>query len=189
MTPDIQQVLGRLSELHPPFWKDLGFWIAQIVALVGVFFAIRAFLSAEKAFHEAKSAKDAATAAGRTVKIQTVTIELTEIALKLDRIELELKYNEARDLLSEIQRRIRRLVAPFAKDPELKEAIGAVLLALEDAQKSLKAVRPTDPKAETPNAVYYGTQDAFDTINNCVADLLGMFEKQTLDLGENDAGA
>lgn len=142
---------------------------------------------AGKAFREARSAKEAATAAGRTVKIQTVTIELTEIAQKLDRIQPELAFAEAGDLLREIQRRLRRLMAPFATDPELRDAIGAVLQALQAAQTSLKAVRPTDPAAEAPNSVYYGTQDAFDTISNCVADLLGLFEKQTLHFGENDA--
>lgn len=188
MTPEPQQILDRLNELHPHFWWDPGYWIAQIIGLAGAILSLLAFLEARKAFHEAKGAKEAATAAGRTVKIQTVTIELTEIAQKLDRIQPEVVYNEARDLLSEIQRRLRRLIAPFAKDPELKDAIGAVLQALQAAQSSLKAVRPTDPKVETPNAVYFGTQDAFDTINNCVADLLGLFEKQTLDFGENDAG-
>jgi hypothetical protein len=189
MTPEIQDVLKRLTQLHPPFWADPGYWIALIVAIVGLVFSFLAYREAGKAFREARSAKEAATAAGRTVKIQTVTIELTEIAQKLDRIQPELVYNEARDLLSEIQRRLRRLIAPFAKDAELQDAIAAVLQALQTAQNSLKAVRPTDPRAATPNAVYYGTQDAFDTINNCVADLLGLFEKQTLDLGDNNAGS
>jgi hypothetical protein len=189
MTPEIQEVLKRFSDLHPPFWADPGYWTAQIIGIAALVFSILAWVEARKAFHEARSAKEAATAAGRTVKIQTVTIELTEIAQKLDRIQPEIEYNEARDLLSEIQRRLRRLVAPFARDAELKDPISAVLQALQAAQTSLKAVRPADPKTEAPNAVYYGTQEAFDAINNCVADLLGLFEKQTLDFGENNAGA
>jgi hypothetical protein len=187
MPPDLQSILTRINDLHPSFWRDPSFWIAQIIGVAGLIASIMAFLEARKAFHEARSAKEAATAAGRTVKIQTVTIELTEIAQKLDRIQPDVVFNEARDLLSEIQRRLRRLVAPFATDPELEEAIGAVLQALQAAQTSLKAVRPSDPTTEAPNSVYYGTQDAFDTINNCVADLLGLFEKQTLDFGDDDA--
>jgi len=179
MQSDLQSILNRINALDTPFWKDGGFWITLIIGVGSLVFSILAFV-------EARKAKHAATAAGRTVKIQTVTIELTEIAQKLDRLQPELLYSEARDLLSEIQRRLRRLMAPFAKDPELKEAVVAVLQALQTAQSSLKAVRPSDPKNEAPNAVYYGTQEAFDTINNCVADLLGLFEKQTLDFGEND---
>jgi hypothetical protein len=186
MPPDIQPLLSRINELHPPFWSDASFWLTQIIGGAGLLFSILAFLEAKKAFYEARGAKHAATAAGRTVKIQTVTIELTEIAQKLDRIQPEVMFNEARDLLTEIQRRLRRLIAPFAQDPELRQAIAAVLQALQAAQTSLKTVRPNDPKTETPNSVYFGTQDAFDTINNCVADLLGLFEKQTLDFGEGN---
>jgi hypothetical protein len=189
MTPEFEQVVARLNDLHPPFWKDPGYWMVLIVGIVGLAYSYLAFKEARKAFHEARSAKDAATAAGRTVKIQTITIELIEIVLKLDRIEPNLLYNEARDLLSEVQRRLRRLIAPFAKDSELKDAIATVLQALATAQSELKAVRPTDERAETPFSVYYGTQDAFDTIRNSVADLLGLFEKQTLDFGEKDARA
>jgi hypothetical protein len=189
MTPEIDQLLDRINELHPPFWRDLAYYVAQIIGLAGLFYSYKAFKEAGKAFHEARSAKVAATAAGRTVKIQTVTIELTEIAQKLDRIKPELLYSEARSLLTELQRRIRRVVAPFADEPGLSNTINSLLRALEAAQASLKSLRPTDPSAEEPFIIYYATQEAFDAINNCVADLLGLFEKQTLDFGENNAGA
>jgi hypothetical protein len=60
---------------------------------------------------------------------------------------------------------------------------------LQTAQASLKAVRPTDPskEAEAPSAVYNAVEENFATINNLVADLLGLLEKETLNLGENDA--
>jgi hypothetical protein len=180
MPPDVQLILNRVNELHPPFWKDWAFWIALSVGVASVYFSFLAFI-------EARQAKRAATAAGRTVKIQTVTIELTEIAQKLDRIQPDILFNQARDLLTEIQRRLRRLMSPFAKESELSEAIKAVLQALQAAQASLQAVRPADPKAEAPNSVYYGTESDFATINNCVADLLGLFEKQTFDFGDNHA--
>jgi hypothetical protein len=184
MSPDIQSVLNRINELHPPFWKDLGFWISLAVGIAALVFAILAWV-------EARQAKRAATAAGRTVKIQTVAIELTDIAQKLDRIQPEILFNEARDLLTEIQRRLRRLMSPFAKDPELSEAIRAVLEAFEAAQTSLNAVRPTDPKkeAEAPNAVYYGIEGDFATISNRIADLTGLFEAQTFDFGDDHAGS
>jgi hypothetical protein len=182
MPTDIQTALNRLIELHPPFWKDWGFLISLAVGIAALGFAMGAFF-------EARQAKRAATAAGRTVKLQTVTIELTEIAQKLDRIQPDILFNEARDFLAEIQRRLRRIMSPFAKDAELSGPIGAVLQALEKAHQSLKLVRPTDPtkEAEAPNAVYYGIEDDFAMINNSVADLLGLFEKQTFDFGDEDA--
>jgi hypothetical protein len=182
MPSDIQSALNRIVELHHPFWKDGSFWIFLALGGAGLYFSIRAFV-------EARGAKQAATEAGRTVKLQTITIELTEIAQKLDRIQPDVPFNEARDLLSEISRRLRRAVSPFAKESELSAAIDAVLQSLQAAQKSLKSVRPTDPakEAEAPRAVYYAIEDDFATINNCVADLLGLFEKQTFDFGDDDA--
>jgi len=154
MSPDIQSALNRILELHHPFWKDGSFWIFLVLGAAGLYFSIRAFV-------EARGAKRAATEAGRTVKLQTITIELTEIAQKLDRIQPEIPFNEARDLLSEISRRLRRAISPFAKEVELSEAIEAARQALQAAQKSLKAVRPADPtkEAEAPNAVYYAIED------------------------------
>jgi hypothetical protein len=182
MQPDIQSILNRLNELHPPFWKDFGFWIAVAVSGAGVYFSVRAF-------NEAKQAKQAATAAGKTVKLQTVTIELTEVAQKLDRVQPEIQFNEARDLLSEVSRRFRRATSPFASDAELSTAITAGRSALDAAHESLKSVRPnvgTKDEAAPPNTVYYAIEDSFASIANCVADLLGLCEKKTIDFGDDN---
>jgi hypothetical protein len=50
-------------------------------------------------------------------------------------------------------------------------------------------VRPTDPAKETeaPRAVYFAVEGNFANINNCVADLLGLFERETFDFGDDDA--
>jgi hypothetical protein len=188
MAPEIQQILSRLTELHPPFWRDFAYLVAQVISIGGLVFSILAYREAGKAFREAKSAKEAARAAGRTVKIQTVTIELTEVSQMLDRIEPGMLFSEARDLLAEIQRRLRRLVTPFASNTQLQSAIESTLQALDTAHKSLKAVRPADPgkEKEAPDAVYYAIEDDFAAINNSVAGLLGLFEKMTLDFGDDD---
>jgi len=143
------------------------------------------------AFSEARKAKKAATLAGRTVKLQSIAIELGEILHKLDELERGVKFNEARDLLSEISKRVRRAVSPFTKDPDLSAPIEAVLTALTTAHESLKSVRPTDftKEADTADSVYMGIEDNFLTITNCVADLLGLFENQTIDIGETNAAA
>ncbi|HSZ61494.1 MAG TPA: hypothetical protein VK828_06835 [Terriglobales bacterium] len=191
MTPELQSIVDNLRELHPPFWRDPGYVIALFTAIAGLIYSYKAFKEAGKAFREARSAKEAATAAGRTVKIQTVTIELTEVTQMLDRIEPGMLFREARDLLAEVQRRVRRHVAPFAEHPRLSSAIKTTLQALEAAHRSLKDARPADAarEAEAPNAVYNAIEDDFATINNCVADLMGLFEKVTLGLGDSDGEA
>jgi hypothetical protein len=183
MPSDIQPSLDRIIDLiQRPFWTQIGFWISIIVSALGVYFSIRAFI-------EARQAKRAATAAGRTVKLQTTAIELTEIAQKLDRMQPDIRFDEARDILSETSRRLLRAISPFASEPALSKAIGTLRQALDAAHSSLKSVRPSDPakESEVPNVVYYAIEDDFAMLNNCVAELLGLFEKQSFDFGDKNA--
>jgi hypothetical protein len=183
MLIDAQSATDQIRELlQRPFWYRLDFWIATVIGVAGLVFSIGAFV-------EARSAKRAAVAAGRTVKLQTIAIELTEVVLKLDRMQPELRFSEARDLLNDISRHLHRAIVPFVQDPKLSGAITATLEALQAAQVSLKGVRPTTPanEAETPGAVYNALGDNFTTINNLVSGLIGLFEKETSNFGEDDA--
>jgi hypothetical protein len=185
MVPDVQSAVEQALELlRRPFWQHTDFWIATILGIAGVIFSLLAFV-------EARKAKRAAVSAGRTVKVQTVAIELTEITQKLDRIQPGIRYSEARDLLAEISRRLHRATSPFTEDPKLSGAISPTLEGLQAAQNSLKAVRPTDPakENEAPRAVYNAIEDSFATINNSVADLLGLLEKETFDFGDEDGNS
>jgi|ERR1043166_200023 hypothetical protein len=172
-------VLQKLSE---PFYSKFDFWISIAIGLGGVLFSVMAFM-------EARRAKHAATEAGKTVKIQTITIDLTEISQRLDRLKPDIRFSEARDLLAEITRRLRRVVSPFQKDPEVGEPIKVLLSVLTSTKTSLNAVRPADPskESETPYAVYNAIEADFAAINNSVADLLGLFEKKTIDFGDENA--
>lgn len=176
--------------LYIPFWRHPEFWIGSIIGLAGVALSFLAYRQAEAAKEEAVRATQAAMEAGRTVKLQTMSIELTEVAQKLDRLQPGVSFVLAKDLFNETSRRLRRVMAPFADHPDLHVPIEAVRTALEAAQASLKQVRPTDPgkEVEAPNSVYYGVEDDFATINNCVAELLGLVEKQAYDFGEGDGG-
>jgi len=167
--------------IPPPFYRNVDFWIFLVVGLAALTFSILAWM-------EAKKAKKAATAAGRTVKLQTVTIELSEIGQKLDRVQPGIRFNEARDLLSDTSRRVHRATAPFSKEPKLSEAIEAAKQAVQNAQNSLKTVRPSEPgkEAEAPDAVYYGIEADCSVISSCVADLVGLFEKQAFDFGDKN---
>jgi hypothetical protein len=184
-TNDLQRMSALLDSIQKaveiPFWQHFDFWIALILGVAGLYFSILAFI-------EARKAKHAATEAGKTVKIQTITIELSDILPKLDKLQPEINFNEARDLLNEITRRLRRVVSPFEKDAALCDKISALREALDKTKESLNKVRPTDPtKDEIPRTVYYAVESDFATINNAVADLLGLFEKKTINFGDEDA--
>jgi hypothetical protein len=172
---------GIAQRLPPPFYRDGGFWISLLIGGAGLVFAILAWI-------EAKKAKKAATAAGRTVKLQTVAIELSEISQRLDRVQPGIRFNEARDLLSDTSRRVHRATAPFAKEANLSESIVAAVQAVQAAQNSLKSVRPAEPSKETeaPDAVYYGIEADCSAVSSCVADLIGLLEKQAFDFGDTN---
>jgi hypothetical protein len=169
-----------------PFWKQPDFWINLVVGVAGLWFAILAFLEARDAKKAAIDAKRAAIEAGRTVKIQTVTVELVEIAQKFERIRPDILFSDARDLLAESSRRLRRQTSPFANDPDFRDAVIAARSALDAASLSLKEVRPGDSSKEekTPKSVYYGVESEFATISSCVADLIGLFEAKGFQAGD-----
>ena len=68
-----------------------------------------------------------------------------------------------------------------------KAKVSSVKQAIEAAQASMKGVRPTPGAAEVPGSVYNGIEADFASINNLVAELLGLFETRSFDSGETDA--
>lgn len=174
MQPNIS--LEKVLEiLNRPFYESIEFWIFLALAIAGLIFSILAFL-------EARQAKKAAAEAGTTVKIQTVTIELTEIVQRLDRLDENVTFSEARDLLNEISRKLRRLIAPFRQRVDVSESCKQLLDALDAAKQALEAVRPEAgaPLQENAQAVYFAIQGHFANISSSVADIMGLFEKQTM---------
>jgi len=127
----------------PPFYATWDFWIFLVLGIAGTLFSILAFKEAGRAKNAAAAAKEAAGAAGRSVKIQTVTIELTEILQRLDKLDDEISFPGARDLLSEVSRRLRRLIGPFSASPEITEYYGQLKEALKQAKNALESVRPS----------------------------------------------
>ncbi len=170
--PELQ---AALATLKAPFYAMPEFWINTVIGLAGVFFSLMAF-------SEAKKAKNAAAEAGRTVKIQTITIELSEIAQRLDKLDFELTFAEARDLLNEVSRRLRRLIAPFQSNQDLAGSCNNLKEALDNAKLALDKVHPQDGSTEVPpNSVYFATQGHFSNINGLVAEIMGLFEKRTIE--------
>lgn len=176
----MQEYEELLKLVTVPFWRKPDFWIGALISLAGVVFAWRAFV-------EARGAKAAANEAGKTVKIQTITIELTELSQRLDKLGMDIRFDEARDLINETSRRLRRLISPFEKDAEFSDTITALRESLASANKSLRDVRPPDNDdiEQVPYTVYYGIEGDLSEINGLVADLLGLFEKRTISMGDD----
>jgi len=176
VTPEETKEIARVViEGIPPFYKGLEFYIASLIGLASVAFSVMAFI-------EARKAKVAAAKAGTTVKIQTITIELTEIAQRLDKLDYDLEFTAARDLLNEVNRRLRRLVAPFQAYDQFKEACNELKASLDSAKDALDEVRPTSGEVEaTENVVYFGMQGHFASISAGVAEIMGLFEAETIE--------
>lgn len=168
-----------VTAINLPFYTLTEFWIASFIGVISIIFSV-------KAFKEAREAKKAAYEAGKTIKIQTITIELTEIAQRLDKLDFELSFPEARDLLNEVSRRLRRLIAPFQDTDDLSQPCKNLKVALDQAKLALDEVRPQDATEEElpPNSIYFGTQSHFSNINSLVAEIMGLFEKRTIEVND-----
>lgn len=179
---EINEIVGALLSSAEPFYSQIEFWIATVIGLASVVFSYIAFTAA-------KEAKTAATEAGKTVKIQTITIELTEIAQRLDKLDAELSFAEARDLLNEISRRLRRLIAPFQDKDDLSTACSNLKGALSEAKSSLDSVRPKEDTEldDLPvSTIYFAIQSHFSNISDFVAEIMGLFEKRTIEVSGNE---
>lgn len=185
MPPIDPKLMEEIKALHDavliPYWSRPDFWFGVFFGIAGLVVGGAGVYFSIKAFREAREAKAAATEAGRTVKIQTVAIELTEISQRLDKLRRDIQFADARDLLTELSRKLRRLISPFQSDPEFTEIINTLRESLSSAKESLNGVRPANPTdPEVPHAVYFAIEGDFATINGYVADLLGLLEKRTI---------
>lgn len=171
---DVQNLAELMSR---PFYSEPDFWINLLLGGAGVFFSVLAFI-------EARRAKIAAAAAGKTVKIQTITIELSEIAQRLDKLDSQLSFSEARDLLNEVSRRLRRLIAPFQALEDLKDPCNSLKASLDAAKVALEDLLPQEGGTDQlpPNSVYFATQGHFASISGQVAEIMGLFEKRTIEV-------
>jgi hypothetical protein len=170
------EIIDVMKNAQSSFWRTGDFWIFLILSLLSLVASILAFL-------EARKAKVAAKAAGKTVKIQTYTIELNEIMLKLDSLTLDMKYQTARDLINETNRKVLRIMTPFNKDKDYQEIILSITNALKEAKLSLEQVKTLDNAKEVvENAVYNAVEGIISLLTGHLAELMGKFEERTLNI-------
>ena len=188
MTNDIQQLQQTLTAIlqvvQEPYYKRWDFWISLVAGLIvgciGIYYAYMAFV-------EAGEAKKAARAAGRTVKFQNIAIELRE--LKLGTLSDNIRFTQARDLLSDTTQKLHQILCPFENEPQFENKITKLFEVLTKTRDSLNSVKPTEAKdeAEAPQATYNAIESHFATINELKGDLTGLFEQQTTNFGGDNA--
>jgi hypothetical protein len=156
-----------------------------------LYYSIRAFYEARSAKEKAADAARKAGDAGKSVKLQTMTADLPEVYPKLERLVPGVLFATAWEIYSDVSRRLLRAITSIEKEPVLSPAIANVRQALMATKESLKSVQPTDPgkEAEAPNAVYNALLDDFWSISSSVAELLGLIDNQTQNLGDKNVNA
>jgi hypothetical protein len=191
MTNDVQQLQATLDSVlrtaQAPFYNRADFWEFLISLVVGLIVGGLSIYYAYNAYVEAGEAKKAAREAGKTVKYQTVAIELVELQQKLESPGFDIRFEVARDRLSETTKRLHRILSPFEDDPQLKDKIATLWALLSTTKGSLNAVLPDDlNKIEAPQATYRAIEGHFAAICDSVGGLVGLFEQKTTHFGGAD---
>jgi len=165
-------LLNPLVQINQPFWQSAGFWILFLLLLMVI--AGMVYFYFEMIVPKKRSQQN-----GATLKMQNIILEYQAIIYNLDKLDFEIEFPEARDMFSEINRRVRRLTAPFKAEPEYQEIIAAIHQTLEAVKSSLTEVRPVEMNKLSDTAVYFAIESHFSELGGQLAELIGLFEKQT----------
>jgi len=193
MTNELQNIADTLQKIsnttQAPFWGKGDFWISTILGVLGIILGALGVYYSIKAFMEAKQAKIAAKAAGRLVKYQTTTYELIDLLKPLASPSMQITFSTARDILADTTHKLFRIISTFEHEADVAEKIESLRSALDKAQKSLDGVRPTGAgrEGDAPYAVYNAIEGDFARISNIIGELQGLFEKKTVNLGDQNA--
>lgn len=162
-----------LAQVVQPFWQSAGFWILLIVLLMiiaGLAYFYLEMMARKKEDHQF----------GATLIMKNMVLEYQAILYKLDALDIEIEFPEARNLFSEINRRVRRLTAPYKNDPEYQDVIASIHQSLDAIKASLSEVRPTEMSKLSDTAVYFAIEAHFNDLGGQLSELIGLFEKPTL---------
>ena len=165
--------LVPLTTTDSAFWQQGDFWIFLVLTFIGI------TLSGIGAW-QAYSAKLEAMKAGQSVRIQTITIELSEMCQRLEKLDSQIDFPTARDVYSEVNRKILRLVAQVAPATISGEKRTALQKNLNDIKDALTSVRPVGEGAYVPGAVYYAIENHYTSLIGTISGIIGELELSTV---------
>lgn len=164
-------LLNIFAQIVQSFWQSAGFWILfiLIISLVAgmVYFYLK-FINGNNELRKPGSAQ-----------MQNIILEYQIIVCNLDKLNIDIEFPEARDLYSDINRRVKRLSAPFKADPEFQEVIAAIHQTLDIVKTSLTEVRPVEMSKLSDTAVYFAIEAHFSELGGQLSELIGLFEKKS----------
>jgi hypothetical protein len=164
-----------LNLLSTPFWKHWDFWLSFTVSILGL-------IASLFACREAYRAKIAANKAGKTVKIHTIGIDLSEINQKILKTDPNISYIDAKEFLQEISNKIIRSISSIDGDSDYSEYITNIKKTLDTLSVQLRDSRPIDPSTSPKiSEIYYATEHSYIKLSRQIAELLGKFDKRTID--------
>lgn len=169
----LSQLSAIRSSLEQPFYMNIEFIVPTILGILSVIFSLVAATQARKA-------KTAAIEAGTAVSKQKAVIELSEISRMLDSLDSGIQYSTARNLVSEVTRRIRRYIAPYRTSGIYSHSVSQLDSSLLNVRRSLSSVRPIKKEEEDTtllSTVYNAIEFDISALNNCLADFIGILEQ------------
>jgi len=167
-------VLGMYLQIVQPFWQSVGFWI--------IFFLILLIIASLTYFFlELKNREQERHLLMNRERKHLIIQEYLQICQKLDYLDIEIEFPEARNLFSEINRRVRRLTAPFKNEGDYQEVIASITQTLDLIKSSLSEVRPIESSRLQDTAVYFAIESHFNELGGQLAELAGLFEKTSFD--------
>ncbi len=116
------------------------------------------------------------------------------MAIELRKLEIGtipdiVHFPAARDLLSRTNKELHQILSPFQGTPQFSSKVEELFDTLIQARTSLDSVKPEGTKAEqeAPQAIYNAIEGHFARIDELKGDLVGLFEQQTTNFGDDNA--
>jgi hypothetical protein len=167
-------------QAQPDFWTTGDFWIFLVLGLGGVLLSAIGAVQAYRAKLEATKAKNEATRAGQSVRVQTITIELSEMCQRLEKLDANIDYLAVRDIHSEVNRKLRRLIAQVDAGIISDERRKVMEGNLNDIKEALAEVRPLGDAPVIPGAVYFAVEGHFTSLIGNISSMIGQLEGSTV---------
>lgn len=170
---EIQELTSAIDELCHPFYKDWGFWISSILAVLGMAFSIGAYVEARNAKREAGKAADA-------VRRQAAVLDISEIT-RMCQIDEDISYPDAAIRINEITAKVKVIIGIYkarltiSHQALLQQVEGAIL----NTRSALDRVNPLSEgelKSSHDNMVYYTIEPHIASMVSTLNELKGTLD-------------